>query len=184
MTELEKMKRAKMYIEKLANGINPIDDVPADDTDMINNVRISRCLFYVSDILRQVIENNGVAGKSKTPKQPFFISDDKMLQFSFSDVPIPVSEITKRLNDLADLEVCRKLNYSWITSWLIEIGALELVDLPNGKTGKRPTMQGEELGILTEERNGLYGTYTVVLYDQGAQQFILDNIEAIINKNG
>lgn len=55
MTELEKMQRAKMYIDRLANGINPIDDAPAADSDIINNVRISRCLFYVSDILGQVI---------------------------------------------------------------------------------------------------------------------------------
>ena len=26
MTELEKIERAKMYMDKLANGINPIDD--------------------------------------------------------------------------------------------------------------------------------------------------------------
>ena len=40
MTELEKMQRAKMYIDKLANGINPIDDRPAADSDIINNVVI------------------------------------------------------------------------------------------------------------------------------------------------
>ena len=61
MTELEKMQRAKMYIDKMANGINPIDDTAAPENDVINNVRISRCFFYVSDILRQVIENGGTA---------------------------------------------------------------------------------------------------------------------------
>ena len=60
MTELEKMERAKMYMEKLANGINPIDDSPVPDGDTVNNVRISRCFFFVSDILEQVIKNGGV----------------------------------------------------------------------------------------------------------------------------
>ena len=73
MTELEKMQRAKMYIDKMANGINPIDDVSAADSDMINNVRISRCLFYVSDILRQVIDNNGVIVKVKSSKKTTFL---------------------------------------------------------------------------------------------------------------
>ena len=72
MTELEKMQRAKMYIDKMANGINPIDDAPAADSDMINNVRLSRCLFYVSDILRQVIDNNGIVGKVKVIVNKFF----------------------------------------------------------------------------------------------------------------
>ena len=56
MTELEKIAYAKTYIEKLANGINPLTDQPVPDADSINNVRISRCLFYVSDLLRQIVE--------------------------------------------------------------------------------------------------------------------------------
>lgn len=59
MTELEKIERAKMYMDKLANGINPIDGTMAPDDDLINNVRLSRCFFFVSDVLRQVIENGG-----------------------------------------------------------------------------------------------------------------------------
>ena len=33
MTELETLERAKMYMEKLANGINPIDDTVIPDED-------------------------------------------------------------------------------------------------------------------------------------------------------
>lgn len=63
MTELEKMIRAESYIRKMADGINPITGVNVADDDMVNNVRITRCLYYVSDILRQVIANNGVIEK-------------------------------------------------------------------------------------------------------------------------
>lgn len=73
MTELEKMQRAKMYIDKLANGINPIDDKQVSDEDAINNVRISRCLFYVSDILEQVISRKNKKIKSKK-RAVFFIA--------------------------------------------------------------------------------------------------------------
>ena len=59
MTELEKIKRAKIYMDKLANGINPIDETMVPDEDVVNNVRISRCFFFVSDVLQQVIENGG-----------------------------------------------------------------------------------------------------------------------------
>ena len=34
MTELEKMQRAKMYIDKMANGINPIDDTAAPEMSL------------------------------------------------------------------------------------------------------------------------------------------------------
>lgn len=110
MTELEKMQRAKMYIDKLANGINPIDDAAAPENDVINNVRLSRCFFYVSDILRQVIENGGTAKAIKSaPKSPFFLTDEQKNQYIPSDKPISVSEITKALNAIADLEKCKKL---------------------------------------------------------------------------
>ena len=163
MTELEKMQRAKMYIDKMANGINPIDDAPAADSDMINNVRLSRCLFYVSDVLRQVIDNNGVISKVKSSKKAFFLSADSINNFSFSETPIPVSEISKRLNDLADLEVCHKLKHSAITNWLISIGALEIRQLADGRNTKRPTEQGKELGISSEKRTSMNGEYVVVV---------------------
>ena len=104
MTELEKIERAKMYMDKLANGINPIDDTIAPDDDLINNVRLSRCFFFVSDVLRQVIENGGtkLAANKKPKKIPLEIPIEKRSQFAYSEVPIPASEIAKRINALAD----------------------------------------------------------------------------------
>lgn len=180
MTELEKMQRAKMYIDKMANGINPVDDTYAADQDMVNNVRISRCLFYVSTILGQVIDNNGVIQKGKASKKAFFLSDDRITDFAFSEAPISVSEISRRLNDLADLDLCHKLKYSDITNWLVSIGALETITLADGKSTKRPTSQGEALGISLETRKSVTGEYIVVVYNKSAQQFILDNMDAII----
>ena len=61
MTELEKIAYAKSFIDQLAEGVNPLDGTPIPEGDIANNVRLSRCFFYVSDILRQVIDNGGVA---------------------------------------------------------------------------------------------------------------------------
>ena len=55
VTELEKIEYAKSFIDKLANGINPLDNTPIPEDDIANNVRISRCFFYVSGILEDVI---------------------------------------------------------------------------------------------------------------------------------
>ena len=45
MIDVEKLNSAKAWIEKLANGINPLNDELVKDDDLINNVHISRCLF-------------------------------------------------------------------------------------------------------------------------------------------
>ena len=181
MTELEKMQRAQMYIDKLANGINPIDDTPAAETDVINNVRISRCLFYVSDILKNVIEN-GIA----TPRQPkaklvpFNISDEALVNFQYSEPPISLSEIVNRLNALIDTERMKKLSYKNVASWLIDIGVLVEKPDEEGKMKKYPTETGGEIGIFVSTKQGRYGMYKTVLYNLSAQHFIMDNIEAVM----
>lgn len=180
MTELEKMQRAKMYIDKLANGINPIDDTVAPENDVINNVRLSRCFFYVSDILRQVIENGGtVKSARRIQKSPFYLTDEQRNQYILSNKPLSISEATEHLNSVANLNNCKRLNCTSITNWLVSIGALEILNDFNGKAKKYPTEQGKKLGISLETRTGMNGEYQVVVYNREAQQFIVDNIDAI-----
>ncbi len=180
MTEIEKIAYAKSFIDKLANGINPIDDTPVKDDDVINNVRLSRCLFYVSDILRQLVENGGINKPSKH-LVPFAISEEQLLKFSYSDSPISVSEIARRINALIDVNVMKKLNYKDLTNWLVSIDMLKEETNLEGKKRKRPTINGAGIGISTEVRTGQNGRYTAVLYNREAQQFIIDNFEAIMN---
>lgn len=70
MTELETMQRAKMYMDKLAQGIDPITNLEMPGDCVLNNVRLARCFFYVSDVLGQVIANGGVIG-GKPKREPF-----------------------------------------------------------------------------------------------------------------
>lgn len=42
MNDSKKHLTAKVWIEKLANGINPLNDELVKDDDIINNVHISR----------------------------------------------------------------------------------------------------------------------------------------------
>lgn len=183
MTELETLERAKMYMEKLANGINPIDGSVIPDEDIVNNVRLSRCFFYVSDVLRQVIENGGVTPQKKIKKEPFSLTVEQRETFEFSTVPIPISEISKRINTLSTNENMSTLSYAVIRDWLTSLGMLEYALDGNGKNAVRPTPQGENIGIALEARNGANGPYFVVVYNLVAQHFILDNLDAIIDYN-
>lgn len=65
MTEKELLIHAKNYIDKLANGINPLTGEPVADDDIVNNVRISRCLFYVSSVLKSVIDKQQTTSSYK-----------------------------------------------------------------------------------------------------------------------
>lgn len=185
MTELEKIERAQIYITKLANGIDPLNDSPVPEGDIINQVQLSRCLFFVSDVLRQVIENGGISGK-KAKKISFSLPMEKRTSFEFSQKPVSASEIARRINALCNNENMQSLSYKEITDWLSEIGLLASSVTSDGKQTKRPTPQGMAAGISIEEREGSRGPYQVVVYDLEAQHFILDNLDAVTqieNKN-
>ena len=183
MNESEKLLKAKSYLDKLANGINPITNELASENDTINNIHISRCLFYVSDVLRNLIENNNNPQKKKNSKIPISVTPQRLADYVFDDNPITVTEITKKLNSLIDTEEMKGIKTTSITNWLIKINMLEYFADENGKNHKIPTENGIQLGITTQERLGMYGSYKVVLYDSNVQQFILDNIDTIAYYN-
>ena len=182
MTELETIRRAKMYMDKLAKGINPINDTQVPENDTLNNVRLSKCFAFVSDILQRVVENGGLPqpALATSVKGTFCLPELRKKEFTFSDEPIPISEITKRINALIDVNTMQKITYQQIRAWLATNGILEDATTISGGRTKHPTDLGKSMGIFTERRTGADGEYQVVLYDKSAQQFILDNIDAII----
>lgn len=184
MTELETMQRAKMYIDHLANGISPLDGQPLPDGDIVNNVRISRCLFYVSNVLQQVIQNGGTVEKrAKCPKQPFYLDAIGRSKFQISQKPIPITEIRERINRLIDAETMLQLKHQSMISWLLNEGFLTEQPGFDGKMKKYPTEAGNGIGIQLEHRSGIHGNYDVIVYSPQAQQFLLDNLDAIIEVN-
>lgn len=48
MEEREKLAAAKKYLDDLANGVDPLTGRILPEDSGVNNVRVSRCLFYVS----------------------------------------------------------------------------------------------------------------------------------------
>lgn len=85
MTELEIMQRAKMYLDKLAQGINPITDEEVPEDSVLNNVRLARCFFYVSGVLDQLIANGGKVNKSA--KGDFYITEEELRRVKPSQEP-------------------------------------------------------------------------------------------------
>lgn len=94
MTALDVMKHAKSYIDQLANGIDPISGKAISPDCVLNQVRLVRCLFYVSDILRQVIENGGqvVAKKRSGKKVPFQMTEEIRGVVRCLPVPVPITQ--------------------------------------------------------------------------------------------
>ena len=116
MTELEKIAYAKSFIDKLANGINPLDDTPIPDGDIANNVRLSRCFFYVSGILQKEIERESKKENREKKSQlaNFSITYEELQNFEYSSKPISATVLAEKINQLAKRENMRKLSYRQI----------------------------------------------------------------------
>ncbi len=179
MTELETMERAKMYLDKLANGIDPLTDLPVSEGDVVNQVRISRCLFFVSDVLRRVLENGGIH-PAHTKKTPFVITQEQLFHVQFSREPLRITQLCQIITDAAGQEGMTRLAPSIILEWLESIGMLEKKINAEGKQSRCPTAAGHQIGILEENRSGMHGPYTAVLYSEGAQRFVVDHLLSVL----
>jgi hypothetical protein len=182
MEEFELLCRAKTYIDKLANGINPLNDQLLDENDVVNNVRLSRCFFYVSNVLREVIENGGSVQKAKTKRAEFSITDEELQNYQYSDEPISITHVVRRVNNLINKNETRRLSYKVVLDWLKSVGMLQDANGQYANAKNCPTKQGEELGISIEKRLNRRGEFFAAYYNRNAQEFIVSHIQEIVGK--
>jgi len=178
--ELERLRYMKTCMDSLAEGVDPTSGEVLPNDALVNNVHLSRCFSLVSDILRRVIENGGVVGqRRRTALPPFSLPSDMHNQVEITAELTMIRRFTDRINGLVDVSTMRKLKVTALTSWLVKNGYL-VEEVVNDKKRKIPTKQGEELGILAEPREGQYGNYLAILYNENAQRLLVSNLDQII----
>lgn len=160
------------WVKKLANGINPIDGSVLSDSDIVNNVHISRCLFYVAELIAEAGKRK--ASPSKQYDVEFFLTPEDLSRIYItekSSISVFVKEINRVIPDNM-----KPLSYTSVTNWLVKTGYLVEILKEDGHKTKTPTEQGRSIGISSEQRVGSNGEYTAVLYNSNAQRYILDNL--------
>lgn len=189
MTETEKLKNARRYIDSLSKGISPVEGKTIPENDIILDLKISNCLAYVSGVLKKVIENGGLKYTNKpkavkkiknSQKLPFAITEEQLEKFPYSEKPISVSEIARNINTLIDTDTMRSIAYTDITNWLISIGILYETEGSDGNIKRQPTEMGTKFGISTEQREKEGKSYVIVVYNKNAQKYIIDSMSEIL----
>ena len=180
MTELEKMRHAQKYILDLAKGKDPISASSLPEDTCLNNVRLSRCFFYVAEVLGKVIANGGQAiGKYQGTE--FILTDEFKASLVHCEGNVQITYFVKPINDLAMEKGMQRVPATAFTDWLVDKGYLEEVLFgTDNKRRKEPTEKGKALGITTEFRSGQHGMYKAVLYGEEGQKLMIEHIEEII----
>ena len=179
MTELDIMRRAKLYMDQLAQGIDPISGEELPEDTVLNNVRLARCFFYVSGVLQQLIGNGGQVGKVE--KTPFSLSAQMRERVAPADHDLRITEFADLFVQASGDGNMKRPSVSKFTGWLIEKGFMEIVTDADGKQKRLPTAAGRQIGIYTQKRQSAYGEYFAVLYSPEAQRFLLDHLDDILS---
>lgn len=176
MEEYEKLLVAYDWVRKLANGINPLNGNAAKEDDIVNNVHISRCLFYVADILGKQAERKPKSNRNT----PFDFSALQIDRYNYVDA-ISISAFARELQKLLP-ENMQSVSYNSMTKWLLQKGLLqESAQNSDGHTYKVATPKGNSIGIYSEERESNGRHYMGTLYNRDAQKFLIEHIEEIAN---
>lgn len=176
MEEQEKLLIAYDWVRKLANGINPLNGNAVKVDDVVNNLHISRCLFYVADVLGKYSER-----RPRTVRNtPFDLSALQIDKYNYVDA-ISISAFARELQKLLP-ENMQAVSYNSMTKWLLQAGFLqESAPDGNGHTYKIATPKGNNIGLHSEERDNGGRHYLVTLYNQKAQKFLIEHLEEISN---
>ena len=163
---------AKEYINKLARGINPLDDSILEEDCIINDINISRALFCVCEELNKKKSFPYEERKDK----PFYLSSKDKHNYVLSG-PKTISRIAEAIDAIKPDCGMKKITYQVIANWLIAVGLLQIIKLKNDKTHKIPTEDGKKIGIMAEKRTSEKGNeYEVYVLDNYAQRIILRHI--------
>lgn len=189
--ELKILERAEMYLRKLSCGVNPLTEETLPEGDTCRQERISKCLLYVADYLQQVVCPKPKTAKAEKPLPPkrkrelanqeLVLSDEILAKFEFSEEPLSLSGIVRRVNSLIpEGSGMMPLMYADVAEVLTQEGYLQKQEGAAGKETNLPTPQGEEKGFVRAEADirGHFSIFTKCNMD--AQKFVIENVQKAV----
>ena len=178
--DLEKLESAITYVERIADGKNPVNNTIADSDDVMNDPIIIRSMFFIKDVLVELKNNNGIIGKSKGSKKKEF-PIETLSDFQYVEVKT-ITRLAAQLNSGIDETVYKKLSYRTITDWLKRNGYL--IETEDTKLGKKVTLTTEKaqaVGITHSLQTSMSGnSYYRVEYDKTGQEFVVQNLPSML----
>lgn len=178
--DMEKLNMALMYVDRIADGKDPINNIPAKDDATMNNPDIIRCMFFIKEALTILKNNNGVIDRTSAVKKKDF-PIESLTSFVY-DEKKTITRLTEQLNSVVNEAEYKKLSYKTITDWLKINGYLqEKKDDQLGKKVTVSTEKGQAIGITHSLQTSMSGvTYYRIEYDRSGQEFIIQMLPEML----
>ncbi len=176
--EKEKIIKAGEILNKMANGINPVNGASIDTDCFLQDPRIIRCLFFVQQVLEEAAARPINTG-GKQPDQ-FIITSAEKSQVKFPEGNIGINQFAKCINSVIDLNRSRKLTGVQVNNQLKKMGILAEELLNDGKKRTVANENSYKYGIVTEKRSYNGVEYDMVCFNDQGKKFLLDELEKIL----
>ena len=212
MNKRQVIQHAKNYLEMLTEGTDPITREVIGEDSVVSNPQIKKCFQFVSAILGEVLENNGLvlldmdeinAANQDTAVVPvtingngyelvrkkvgFTITPEQKREIFISQVPLTPTRFLNNVNRKIDSQRMEKLSLKSVNAWLQKSGyiAQGKTQMVINKTVWMPTQQAQQIGIAE------FGTIDPqtgeikrqLMFSAQAQAFLLDHLEEIVTAN-
>lgn len=172
--DILKLEQAKMYMDYLANGVDPVSNTDAD-TDTLHKEQVIACFKYISDVLTKNIYE--AETDTKHSNTDFYITDEQCAELNVYSYNCKVSELANEINRVTATNETKKLSATWINDWLEFESYLCKSDLRS----RIATDKGKQLGITSAYRKRDNGDeYYINFFKEQAQKFVYDHVSEII----
>ena len=169
MIDYENLNNLQIVIENLANGVNVFTGEVANETDIVNDVKIARALFTTNKILKELLEKQKPRKSKKEQKPQFTYKDELINNVAINTRAISLSEIVRNIISAYNNEC--KLSYSIVADVLCKEGIL----IENSdKTPKlRASDKAKDFGVWSEVVHYSNGDRLQTFYSPDGQKYVL-----------
>ena len=185
MKEFDKktLETAIIYVKRLAEGNNPINNQPMEEDTVLNNPNVIRCMYFVKDVLDEVYKNGGVV-KSVSRKQANAIDvfpKELLAQYEYREDKTINNIMIQLYEPVKDTEI-RRITGKMMNDRLLAAGFITEIYSEEFKANiKVPTEKGFSIGMRSERMEYYAHSYMAIMYNKQAQEFLIANFEKIIN---
>lgn len=182
MTEKDRVKQAKRYMDKLAQGQHPFTGKELPEDTVLNDLDLARSFAYISGILQKILDGETVLRQSAKNKMEFSMSPKCLASITPKPCEITMNEFTRMLYDAVNNPLMRRPDPKRFTQWLVDEGILYQRKEESGRILLLPAEMGRRIGITVRDGRGKYGEFLTLYYGPSAQKFLLLNYWLIMGK--
>ena len=177
--DMEKIRKAKAVMDKIANGINPVTGEEIVGDHFLHDPRMIRCFFFVSQVLDDVAKGNF----SKSSKQQrFLMTEEEKARVVFRDELIGMNEFAKCVNQQVDVLKSRKANAVTINKALKEKGILTEKVMADNKRQTVANEKSAEYGFEMITRSYEGREYEQLVMNDAGKRYLMEHLEELINE--